>query len=181
MKVISLPSRCAVAAVSVCACFALFHGEIAAALVTRGDALVSRGHAESAAAYYGRALSFDRGSPIVADRIAFAAFATHSDESLQRAVTVASLGLRYHPNDENLLVDRALSLQALRRRRSALVDFTQAARSTRNPTYAIFAAWDALAIGEGKRARRLWSFARVLGAPESLSPFGRRTAPEHAK
>jgi len=170
---ISIARRIGIAATATFACGAIFHSQLSIALVTRGDTALASGGVSRATAYYERALRLDPSSKVAADRLAFCTFETHSEASLLRAAAVASAALREHPGDADLLVDRALSFQALHRFGEATADFERAATATHDRRYAIFAAWDARRAGDTRRARRLWKFASSLGVPASLSPFSR--------
>lgn len=137
----------------------LFRSEIASGLVSRGDEFAQSGEPARALVYYGRALRLDV-SNIAAERYAFTSLVLKERAALRAAVAVASAALARGPQEEALLVDRALCLDALGEYRVAAEDFEALGERTGDPRYYEFAAQAARRSGERGRASRL--FARVI-------------------
>jgi tetratricopeptide (TPR) repeat protein len=165
---ISLNRRCAIALTSLVLSGVLFHGQVATALVTRGDEFLQRGRVEQATRYYARALLFDERSAIAADRFAFAGILLRTPQSLETAIAAASQGLAASRDDIDLLTDRALCYQLERRYREAYHDFARAAVLRRDARLYHFAGWAALRAGDARAARMLWRAA--LAADASFTP-----------
>lgn len=145
--------RIALAFVSLtCAAF-LFRGNVAAALVTRGDDLLRAGDVDGAVKRYARAERFDAASAVAADRLAFFLLVRRGRGDAMRAYTVADRALRIVPEDPALLVDRAFAAQRLARWRASERDFLRAARIGRDPRYAHLAARSAAHRGDRRAAR----------------------------
>jgi tetratricopeptide (TPR) repeat protein len=140
----------------------LFHGQIADALVTRGDSFLQAGHAARAERYYRRALWWDPGSSVAADRFAFVGFQLRTRDTLDAAIAVANEALARAPDDRHLLLDRALCLQARGRLREARADFARSAELYHEPQLLHFAGWAALRSGDIRSARRYWHTALQL-------------------
>jgi tetratricopeptide (TPR) repeat protein len=165
---ISLPRRLAIALTSLALSALFFHGQVATALVTRGDEFLQRGRIERASLYYSRALILDTGSSIAADRSAFAGILLRSPQALDAAEQAASLGLATHPDDADLLADRGLCYQLERRYAEAAHDFGRAAHLRGDARLYHFAGWDALRAGNPRAARTFWRAA--LAADASFTP-----------
>jgi tetratricopeptide (TPR) repeat protein len=159
VAVIPLRRRFALAFVALVLCGLLFHAQIADALVTRGDSFMQAGRAERAERYYQRALWWDQGSTVAADRFAFASFLLRTPAALAAGIAVASDALLRAPGDWQLLLDRALCLQAAGRLREARADFAQAAEIRQDPQLLHFAGWAAFRSGDASAARRYWRAA----------------------
>jgi tetratricopeptide (TPR) repeat protein len=165
---ISLARRFTIALVSVVLCAVLFRGQVATALVSRGDEFLLRGRVERALRYYDRAMTIDARSAVAADRIAFAGILLRTPAALAAAIRATSLGLAVHPMNADLLVDRALCSQLEQRHADAYRDFLRAAALKRDPRLYHFAAWNAFRAGDIASARRAWRDA--LDADGSFFP-----------
>ena len=128
--------RAAIALVALVSAALLFHAQVASALVTRGDDRLRAGDLDGAVGAYGRAMRLDPASPAAADRLAFSLLMRHGDGDAARSYEIASAALQHAPHDANLLVDRALAAQRLRRWKSAARDFALAAAIAHDRRYA---------------------------------------------
>jgi len=166
----TLSRRLAVALVALACAAVLFRGQIASGLVSRGDEFAQSGDPTRALVYYERAYRLDA-APDAAERYAFTSLMLKQTSTLSRAVAVASAALERKPQEEALLVDRALCLNALGEYSAARGDFELIAQRTGDPRYYEFAAQAARRAGERTRAARL--FARVIALAPSF-PAARR-------
>ena len=135
------------------AAFALFHGQLAVAVVTSGDDALRRGDVESAVRLYGRAARLDPGSSVAADRLAFNLALRHDRTSARLAIAVATQALGSVP-DPALLADRAFAEVQLRRWHDAQLDFSRAGLLAHDARFDHFAARMALRFGDHAAARR---------------------------
>jgi tetratricopeptide (TPR) repeat protein len=154
MTIIPLSRRIAIAAVSLSIAGGLFHGQLASALVTRGDDAPRSG-----VRYYRRALAFDPHSNRAADRLAFYLAMRHAAGDAQAAIAVATAALAFVPGDAALLADRGLAEQRLGCWREAERDFGSAGASGRDARYDHLAGRLALRLGDAREARRFFSTA----------------------
>lgn len=157
---IPLGRRLLVAVVAIAAAAALFRGQLASGLVTRGDEALQAGTAARALVYYQRALWFDAGSEVASERFTFTALMLKARPLLETSVVVASRALAREPGNQALLTDRALCFNALGNYDAARRDFEALASRTGDARYYEFAAQAARRSGERARAMRL--FLRVL-------------------
>ncbi|BDE06390.1 hypothetical protein WPS_16660 [Vulcanimicrobium alpinum] len=128
--------RAAVALVALVSAAFLFHAQVASALVTRGDDRLRTGDIDGAVGAYDRAMRLDPVSRTAADRLAFSLLMRHGDSDAARSYAIASAALQHAPRDANLLVDRALAAQRLRRWKSAARDFALAAAVAHDSRFA---------------------------------------------
>ncbi len=168
MSAIPLGRRIAIAAVALIVAGVCFHGQMASALVTRGDDALRSGDQAAAMRYYYRALAIDPPSPTAADRIAFYLGTRHQPGDAQAAIEVATHALGWVPDDAALLADRGLSEQRLGRWRAAERDFGRAGAAGRDPRYDHLAGRVALRLGDVAEARRF--FARALADDPAFDP-----------
>ena len=166
--IIPLWRRAAIALVSLTLGRFLFAGQVADALVTRGDDAARGADPSAAVRYYRRALAFDAHSGSAADRLAFALDLRRTPGDARAAVDVASAALLGRPHDPALLADRAWAEETLRRWSSAEHDFARAATAGRDPRYAHLAARIALAHGRRRDAAAL--FHQALGYDRHFEP-----------
>ena len=168
MRPISLPRRLMIALVVALFSAILFRGQVATALVTRGDEFLYRGEITQARAHYLRALLFDPHFLAAADRYIFFSLQEKTTENLTDAIQVADASLRFAPRDADLLYDRGLCLRYMHRYGLAAKDFAAAASLRRNPRLYHLAAWAALRAHDPRQARAWWR--RALAIDHSFSP-----------
>jgi tetratricopeptide (TPR) repeat protein len=156
--------RFAVAAVSLVCAAVMFRGDVASALVTRGDDVLRAGDVDGAVRAYTRATRLDGASAVAADRLAFFLLVRRSAGDAARAYAVADAALAAVPNEPALLADRAFAAQRLGRWRVAERDFSAAARVARDPRYAHFASRMALRVHDRPAAREHLRTALALDA-----------------
>lgn len=141
---------------------ALFHVQVADALIVRGDDQLVQNAYTGAAQHYRRALWFDPGSGIAVDRIIFVALERRTPETLRSAVELASRYLRSRPEETEVLSDRALCYLRLKKYADAYRDFFRAARLTADPQQYTFAGWAARRSGRLHQAAAMWRRALTI-------------------
>ena len=156
--------RVAIAGLSLVCAAVLFRGDVASALVTRGDDVLRAGDVDGAVRAYTRAVRLDAASAVAADRLAFFLLVRRAGGDAALAFTVADTTLVAFPSDSALLADRAFAAQRLGRWRVAERDFAAAARSARDPRYAHFAARMALRVRDRAASREHLRTALALDA-----------------
>jgi tetratricopeptide (TPR) repeat protein len=144
--------RLAVSAIALAAALALFHRQLAEAVVTRGDDALRSGDVAGATRLYDRALQLDPGSTIAADRLAFNLSMHHDRTHALQAIDVITRVLHRGVNDPALLADRAFAEMQLRAWRDAEHDFALAGRLAHDARYAHFAARMALHANDRRAA-----------------------------
>ncbi len=167
--------RCTIALFSLGLAFVLFHGQLAAAVVTRGDDALHLGDVAGALRLYERAVILDSRSAIAADRLAFTLTMHHERANADRAIAVVTRALQAGANDATLYADRAFAEVQVRRWHDAERDFAVAGAATNDPRYDHFAARMALRDGDPLAARQYTQLA--LAADPSFAParaFARR-------
>ena len=134
--------------------FVLFHGQLAAAVVTRGDDALRNGDMNAALRLYNRAMKLDPRSPVAADRLAFHLALRHDRTNARAAVAIATRALTSNPVEAALFVDRAFAELQLRDWRGAEHDFDRAGALAHDPRYEHFASRMALRSGNRFAAKR---------------------------
>lgn len=156
--------RCMLALTSVVCAGALFHGNVASALVTRGDDEARAGDVDGAVRAYARAIRLDAHSAVAADRLAFTLLMRRRSGDAARAYAITDRALRVLPGEPSLLADRGLAAARLGRVRAAESDFAMAAIRARDPRYAHLAAAMARRARAPQRARAHLREALALDA-----------------
>jgi len=162
MRTISPLRRFAIATAGIACAAVLFRGNVASALVTRGDDQFRAGDASGAVRSYERAARFDPRSVTAADRLCFALLMRRAPGDAVAAYAASDRALRTAPGDATLLADRAQAALRLRRWRFAQRDFAAAASIARDPRYAHFAARMAARAGDRRAERAQLEAALVL-------------------
>jgi tetratricopeptide (TPR) repeat protein len=161
MTGIPLWRRIGIALVALLIAAGLFRGQLAAALVTRGDDALRTGDRSAAVRYYYRALTIDPRAVRAADRLAFYLAMRHGPGDAEAAIAVAGKALALVPADSALLADRGLAEQRLRRWRAAERDFAEAGAAGRDARYDHLAGRLALRLGALSDARHFFRLALV--------------------
>lgn len=160
--------RVAVAAVSLGCAAVLFRGDVASALITRGDDVLRAGDVDGAVRAYTRAVRFDASSAAAADRLAFFLLVRRNAGDAARAYAVADGALTALPSEPVLLADRAFAAQRLGRWRGAEHDFAAAARIAHDARYAHLAARMALRVHDRTASRE--HLRRALAIDAAYAP-----------
>jgi tetratricopeptide (TPR) repeat protein len=134
--------------------FVLFHGQLAAAVVTRGDDALRGGDVDTAIRLYDRAVGLDPHSTVAADRLAFHLALRHDRTNARAAVAIATRALSANAAEPALYVDRAFAELQLRAWRDAEHDFDRAGALAHDPRYEHFAGRMALRSGDRNAAIR---------------------------
>ncbi|HEV3153405.1 MAG TPA: hypothetical protein VGZ02_06365 [Candidatus Baltobacteraceae bacterium] len=154
--------RFALAALALSTSIALFRGDVAQALVIRGDDYLYRGGASAALYRYRLALRLDPRAESAADHFIFAALERRSPGDLNAAVRIADSFLLQSGSNATILADRALCLLIERRYRAAEIDFERSAAISASVQQYVFAGWAARHQGRDGDAKRLWHDALRL-------------------
>lgn len=153
MTSLSRARRCTLAGAALSIACALFHGQLAAAVVTRGDDALRAGDSTTALRLYARAMQLDAGSAVAADRLAFYLALSHQRAGARAAIAVASRALTAGLDEPALYADRAFAELQLHAWRDAERDFARAGSLAHDPRYEHFAARMALQVADRGAAR----------------------------
>jgi tetratricopeptide (TPR) repeat protein len=160
--------RLLVSGIALSAAFALFHSQLAAAIVTRGDDALRGGDVAAAMRFYARASDLDPNSTVAADRLAFNLALRHNRANALQAIAVAGFALGRSANEPSLYADRAFAELQLHEWRSAERDFGRAGELGHDARYDHFAGRMALHVADLTGAKRY--ALRALGADPSFAP-----------
>ncbi len=153
--------RLLLATIALAAAFVLFHGQLAEAVVTRGDDALRNGDVDAALRLYDRAERLDPHSAVAADRLAFHLALRHDRGDARRAIAVATCALTMGTLAPALFADRAFAELQLRRWRDAEHDFARAGALAHDARYEHFAGRMALRAADRGAARRYALLALV--------------------
>lgn len=154
MKPITRIRRLGLTCIALAISFGLFHGQLAAAVVTRGDDALRSGDIDGAIRFYDRAMQLDPRSAVAADRLAFYLALRHDQTGARQAIAVAGRALAAAGDDPGLLADRAFAELQLHRWRDARNDFARAGALAHDARYEHFAGRMALRTADVSAARR---------------------------
>jgi len=133
--------------------FALFRGQLAAAVVSRGDDALRIGDVGAAIRFYDRAATLNPSSTIAADRLAFHLALRHDRAGARQAIAVATRALAAGAPEPALLADRAFAELQLQAWRDAERDFARAGALAHDARYEQFAGRMALRSADRGAAR----------------------------
>ena len=156
---IKAPRRVFLAFGAIAIAASILRPQISLALVMRGDDLQFQGTPARAILMYRRAVGWDPNDRTAVDRLCFNETITHNRDFVVDAIVVASGYLKRQPNDAEILFDRALSFEMLRRYKSAVHDFVLSGRLRRDSRTLTFAGFAARRAGERARAHALFAEA----------------------
>jgi len=148
--------------------FALFHGQLAAAVVTRGDDALRGGDVDTAIRLYGRAVALDPHFIVASDRLAFRLALRHERDGALAAVAIASRALAAGAIEPALFVDRAFAELQLHAWRDAERDFDRAGTLAHDPRYEHFAG--RMALRAGNRTAAKYYAQRALADDPTFAP-----------
>jgi tetratricopeptide (TPR) repeat protein len=154
MNAMTRSRRFLLAALALGTAFVLFHGQLAGAVVTRGDDAMRGGDNGAAIRLYQRAVELDPASPVAADRLAFHLALQHDRAYARSAVAIATRALSAHAGEPALFVDRAFAELELHAWRNAERDFHRAGILAHDARYEHFAGRMALRSGDRSAAKR---------------------------
>jgi len=167
MRSIPRTRRLICAAVSLVCAAVLFRGQLADALVTRGDDAFRNGDVAAALRAYRRAVFLDARSRVAADRLSFFLAMRHDPKSAALAIVVATSALA-RENDAALHADRGFAEMQLQRWNAAEDDFGAAGALAHDARYDHLAGRMALRCGDRNHAR---SYARrALAVDPTFAP-----------
>ena len=165
MSVLHPARRIALAIAAVAVSGILLRGQMAQALVVRGDEFLYRSDSKSALRYYRRALRFDATNGVALDRLLFVATVLRDRAGMRGGVERAARYLERRPDDDVIRMDRAMACRALGEDSIAWADFEIVGYRMRDARALTLAGFAARAIAREAAARRLWHAALAL-APE---------------
>ncbi len=168
MTAMTRSRRLLIATAALSTAFVLFHGQLAAAVVTRADDALRAGDVASALRLYQRAVRLDPRSSVAADRLAFQLALKHDAADARAAVAIASRALAAGGAAPGLFADRAFAELQLRAWRAAELDFDRAGTLAHDARYEHFAARMAMHRRDRSAAAR---FARrALADDHNFAP-----------
>lgn len=160
MKTAPSPRRRLVLAVlAIAGASVLLHAQLASDLVVRGDECLYRSRPLAALSFYRRALWFDSGNGVAADRFLFVAMTLRNLQELRSGIELASRYLTLDPADDAVRMDRAMAYRVTGQPERAMLDFAIVGRRTRDARALAFAGFAAESIGRSRLARGFWRTA----------------------
>ena len=167
--------RIALATVAVAVSGVLLRGQMADALVVRGDEFLYRSDSRAALRYYRRALRFDATNAVALDRLLFVATILRDRVGMRDGVQRAAAYLERRPDDDAIRMDRAMAWRALGKSAFAWIDFGVVGYRTRDARALALAGFAARDAAREVAARRLWRAALTLapGMPAASHALAR--------
>lgn len=167
--------RIALAAAAVAISGVLLRGQMADALVVRGDEFLYRSDSRAALRYYRRALQFDATNAVALDRLLFVATTLRDRAGMRDGVERAATYLEGRPDDDAIRMDRAMAWRALGKSSFAWIDFGVVGYRTRDARALALAGFAAHDAAREIAARRLWRAALTLapGMPAASHALAR--------
>ncbi|MGA8533595.1 MAG: hypothetical protein WB615_05760 [Candidatus Tumulicola sp.] len=140
----------------------LLRGQLADALVVRGDECLFRARPAASLRYYRRAIWIDPRDSVAVDRLLFVAMTLRDRRALDDGIVSATRYLEWKPDDNVVRLDRAMACRVTGRQSEALGDFAIVGRATHDARALTFAGYAAQAIGQPRRASYFWRAALLL-------------------
>lgn len=162
MSEIPVWRRFALAAIALGIAAWVVRGQVADALVTRGDEWLYRAMPGRALQYYRRAVWLDAGDAAAVDRFAFAAALLRDGRESEESIAFSTAYIARHPGDAVVRMDRAMAERAIGQTRRALADFAAVGMEKHDPRALVFAGHAARMLGERSYARDLLIAALAL-------------------
>ncbi|MGB8519184.1 MAG: hypothetical protein WCD38_03385 [Candidatus Tumulicola sp.] len=154
--------RVALAAAAVAVSGILLRGQVADALVVRGDEFLYRSNSKAALRYYRRALRFDANNTVALDRVLFVSTLLRNRTQMRDAVERSTGYLDRRPDDDAIRMDRAMACRALGDASTAAADFAIAGYRTRDARALALAGFASRTVADERAAVRLFRAALVL-------------------
>ncbi len=154
--------RVALAAAAVAVSGILLRGQVADALVVRGDEFLYRSNSKAALRYYRRALRFDANNTVALDRVLFVSTLLRNRTQMRDAVERSTGYLDRRPDDDAIRMDRAMACRALGDASTAAADFAVAGYRTRDARALALAGFASRTVADERAAVRLFRAALVL-------------------
>ncbi len=154
--------RVALAVAAVAVSGILLRGQLADALVVRGDEFLHRSNSKVALRYYRRALRFDANNTVALDRLLFVSTLLRDRAQMKDAVERSTGYLERRPDDDVVRMDRAMACRALGDTSTAAADFAVAGYRTRDARALALGGFAARTVADERAAERLFRAALAL-------------------
>lgn len=154
--------RIALATIAVAVSGMLLRGQMADALVVRGDEFLYRSYPSAALRYYRRALQFDPSNAVALDRLLFVATLVRDRASMLDAAGRSIRYLEGRADDDVIRLDLAMTRRRLGDEAAAFSDFAVVGYRTRDARALALGAFAAQSAAGDRVARRLFRAALVV-------------------